>query len=122
MIPDNIVAKAQRLYDIALELGYSKESAIGVCANVMAESNFNEGASDVGGAGFGLGQWTPKQNLYNQGATLGYSNAECETFDIQSRILLRGMKQVSGLMLLTLVMIRWLLVLKLYQNLNRKLI
>lgn len=90
MIPDNIVAKAQRLYDIALELGYSKESAIGVCANVMAESNFNEGASDVGGAGFGLGQWTPKQNLYNQGATLGYSNAECETFDIQSRILLRG--------------------------------
>ncbi len=90
MIPDDIIAKAQRLYDIARALGYSHASAIGVCANVMAESGFNEGASEVGGAGFGLGQWTPKENLFAQGAMLGYSQAECLTFDVQCDILLRG--------------------------------
>ena len=90
MIPDDIIAKAQRLYDIARALGYSHASAIGVCANVMAESGFNEGASEVGGAGFGLGQWTPKENLFAQGAMLGYSQSECLTFDVQCDILLRG--------------------------------
>lgn len=90
MIPDDIIAKAQKLYDFARALGYSHASAIGVCANVMAESNFNEGASEVGGAGFGLGQWTPKENLFAQGATLGYSQSQCLTFDVQCDILLRG--------------------------------
>lgn len=90
MIPDNIIQKAQRLFDIAVRLGYSRPAAIGVCANVMAESNFNEGASEVGGIGFGLGQWTPKENLFSQGATLGYSQAQCLTFEVQCDILLRG--------------------------------
>lgn len=90
MIPDNIIPKAQRLYDFAVALGYSHASAIGVCANVMAESSFNEGASEVGGAGFGLGQWTPQANLTAQAAMLGYSYAESLTFDVQCDILLRG--------------------------------
>lgn len=90
MIPENIIPKAQRLYDFAVALGYSHASAIGVCANVMAESSFNEGASEVGGAGFGLGQWTPQANLTSQAATLGYSYAESLTFDVQCDILLRG--------------------------------
>lgn len=90
MIPDNILPKAQRLYDFAVALGYSHASAIGVCANVMAESSFNEGASEVGGAGFGLGQWTPQSNLTAQAAMLGYSYAESLTFDVQCDILLRG--------------------------------
>lgn len=90
MIPDNIIQKAQRLYDFAVALGYSHAAAIGVCANVMAESNFNEGASEVGGAGFGLGQWTPQANLTSQAATLGYTYAESLTFDVQCDILLRG--------------------------------
>ena len=89
-IPDNIVKKAQRLYNLARKIGNTKEASLGICANVMAESGFNEGASEVGGAGYGLGQWTPRQNLYNQGATLGYSQSECETFDVQCDILLRG--------------------------------
>lgn len=90
MIPENIIPKAQRLYDFAVALGYSRASAIGVCANVMAESGFNEGASEVGGAGFGLGQWTPQANLTAQAAMLGYSYAESLTFDVQCDILLRG--------------------------------
>lgn len=90
MIPDNIIPKAQRLYDFAVALGYSHASAIGVCANVMAESSFNEGASEVGGAGFGLGQWTPQANLTSQAQMLGYTYAESLTFDVQCDILLRG--------------------------------
>jgi len=89
-IPNNIVKKAQRLYNLARKIGNTKEASLGICANVMAESGFNEGASEVGGSGYGLGQWTPRQNLYNQGATLGYSQSECETFDVQCDILLRG--------------------------------
>lgn len=90
MIPDSIIPKAQRLYDFAVALGYSHASAIGVCANVMAESSFNEGASEVGGAGFGLGQWTPQSNLTAQAQMLGYTYAESLTFDVQCDILLRG--------------------------------
>lgn len=90
MITDNIIQKAQKLYDFAKALGYSHASAIGVCANVMAESSFNEGASEVGGLGFGLGQWTPQANLTNQAQTLGYTYAESLTFNVQCDILLRG--------------------------------
>ena len=92
MIPDDIIQKAQNLLDIAISLGYSRESAIGVCANIMAESNFSEGASEIGGIGFGLGQWTPSENLYSQGAILGYSRSDCLTFEVQSKILLQGDK------------------------------
>lgn len=91
MIPENVFPKAERLYNFARELNYSHEAAIGVCANVMAESGFLHDAVEVGGGGgYGLGQWTPKENLYSQGAILGYSAAECDTFDVQSDILLRG--------------------------------
>lgn len=91
MIPDNLIPKAQRLYNSALALNYSHDSAIGVCANVMAESSFNENITESGGGGgYGLGQWTPKENLYTQGAILGYSQAQCETFDVQADILLQG--------------------------------
>lgn len=90
-IPSNILKKAQRLYNFARKLNYSHASAIGVCANVMAESGFDEHKTEVGGGGgYGLGQWTPKQNLYNQGKTLGYTTSQCETFDVQCDILLRG--------------------------------
>lgn len=98
MIPEDIIIKAQRLYDFANALGYSRASAIGVCANVMAESNFNEGASEVGGTGVGLGQWTGQtiaeswQKLYNQGAVLGYTPEQCRQFDPQCDILLQGDK------------------------------
>lgn len=37
MIPENIIPKAQQLYDFAVALGHSHASAIGVCSNVMAE-------------------------------------------------------------------------------------
>lgn len=91
MIPEEVFPKAQRLYDFARLLGYSHESAIGVCANVMAESNFNEGLHEIGGGGgYGLGQWTPQGNLYIQANLLGYTNAQADTFDVQCDVLLRG--------------------------------
>lgn len=90
MIAQEIVVKAQQVYEQAIELDYSHASSIGVLANVMAESGFNEGASEVGGAGFGLGQWTPIDNLYSQATMLGYSRSEALTFTVQADILLRG--------------------------------
>ena len=90
MISNEIILKATKLYDFAVKLGYSHSSAIGVCANVMAESSFNEGASELGGFGFGLGQWTPQANLTTQAQQLGYTQAQSLTFDVQCDILLRG--------------------------------
>lgn len=83
--------KANRLYKLAGDLGYSHESSCGVCGNVMMESGFDESIHEgSGGGGYGLGQWTPASNLYSQGAMLGYSQSECEEFDVQADILLRG--------------------------------
>lgn len=91
IITESHVEKATILYNFARDLGYNHDSAIGVCANVMAESEFNHQLTEVGGGGgYGLGQWTPKSNLYSQGSTLGYTQTQCETFDVQCDILLRG--------------------------------
>lgn len=78
--------------------GHSYEASIGICANIKHESDWNEGLSEYGGTGFGLGQWTgtteeeSKQILYQQGAVLGLTQTECLTFEGQIKIMFAGDK------------------------------
>lgn len=74
-------------------LGYNDTSACAILGNLQWESGMNAGQSQVGGGGgYGLGQWTPKENLYTQAATVGLSNAEAETVKGQAQIIGQGDK------------------------------
>ena len=45
---------------------WSKKSIQAICGNMSAESNINPQVQERGGSGYGLVQWTPKQNLINR--------------------------------------------------------
>lgn len=90
--------KVQRFLQIAKEEGLSYFAAIGIASNIKHESDWNEGLSEYGGTGFGLGQWTgeteseSKQILINQGKAIGLSESEALSFDGQCRVMCRGDK------------------------------
>lgn len=81
---------AKEVWDVLLSFNYSKESASGVIGNLHAESGMDPNVNEDGGGGYGLGQWTPKSNLYAQAQLLGISNAEAETAKGQAKIIAQG--------------------------------
>ena len=79
------------IWAILKQEGYNDQSAAGVIGNLYAESDLDPNKNQIGGgSGYGLGQWTPKSNLYAQAAILGISNAEAETTAGQARIIAQG--------------------------------
>lgn len=62
---------AQEAYNYLISSGYTRNAAIGVLANLYAESQINPGQWQIGGSiygsgtGFGIGQWTPWTNFSN---------------------------------------------------------
>lgn len=90
-----IINRSNIIHGILLSYGYSKESSAGTIANLIVETAYtldpkiNEGG---GGGGYGLGQWTPKENVYIQGNMLGLSRAECDTLEGQAKIIAQGDK------------------------------
>lgn len=94
----NETEKVQRFLQIAKEEGLSYFAAIGIASNIKHESDWNEGLSEVGGTGFGLGQWTgdtveeSKQKLIAQGSILGLNESQSLSFDGQCRVMCRGDK------------------------------
>ncbi|HEN1772265.1 TPA: hypothetical protein U4A04_002991, partial [Enterococcus faecium] len=74
------IARGQTIAKILGKHGYNKNSQVGVVANLHWESaGLNPNANEYGGGGYGLGQWTPKSNLYRQAQICGLSNAQAET-------------------------------------------
>ncbi|MDO0875235.1 phage tail tip lysozyme [Carnobacterium divergens] len=72
---------------------YSDISAAGVIGNLYAESALNPHVNEHGGGGgYGLGQWTPKSNVYSQARVCGISNSEAETAQGQATIIAQGDK------------------------------
>lgn len=88
------IRKAQEAYDICVkQYNFGHDAAVGYCANVMAESNFNANLVEVGGGGgYGYNQWTPRSELYRQGKALGFSTSECEKASVQVAIACQGDK------------------------------
>lgn len=79
------------VWAILKQEGYNDQSAAGVIGNLHAESEMDPQKNELsGGGGYGLGQWTPKSNLYSQAAALGISNATAETAEGQARIIAKG--------------------------------
>lgn len=84
------IAVAQIVFDTCIGLGYSRESAMGVLGNLQAESGMNPHLNEDGGGGYGLGQWTPKENLFTQGALFGLSREQSDTAEGQATIIANG--------------------------------
>lgn len=84
------IAVAQIVFDTCVAIGYSRQSAIGILGNLQAESGMDPHVNENGGGGYGLGQWTPKENLFTQGALLGLSREESDTVEGQSKIIANG--------------------------------
>lgn len=45
--------------------GWTINAIAGLCGNIMQESKFNPALIEIGGAGHGLVQWTPPEDLYS---------------------------------------------------------
>lgn len=83
---------AKEVWDVLATFNYNEVSRAGVLGVIQLESYMNPGQSEFGGPGYGLTQWTPKSELYRQGALLGVSQAECETVKGQATIIAQGDK------------------------------
>ena len=67
-------------------LGYHINTIAALAGNAQAESTINPGLNEVGGAGYGLFQWTPKSDLINACGQLGISpytdgSIQCQCLD-----------------------------------------
>ncbi|UWG09016.1 MAG: tail lysozyme [Bacteriophage sp.] len=87
-----VITRANQIHAILLSFGYSKESSAGTIANLIIETGYtlDPNINESGGGGYGLGQWTPKENVYKQGAILGISRSECDTLEGQAKIIAQG--------------------------------
>lgn len=87
------IAYGQTIAKILAKHGYNKNSQLGVLGNLHHESaGMNPNINENGGGGYGLGQWTPKSNLYVQAAICEISNAKAETVEGQAEIIAQGDK------------------------------
>jgi hypothetical protein len=89
-----------KIYMILRNNGFSPEAAIGIMANIYAESSFNTTAISSDGYGsVGICQWTDnrKTNLFNFAKRLGKSPDDVE---VQTQFLLYELKQYPNLMAL----------------------
>lgn len=82
---------AKTVWNVLKSFGYNDFSIAGTIGNLYAESALNPNVNEhSGGGGYGLGQWTPKSNLYAQASACGLSNSEAETVEGQAKIIAQG--------------------------------
>lgn len=89
-----VIERAKKIHAILVKHGYSKNSSAGVLGNLIVETahTLSPTINEFGGGGYGLGQWTPKENVYIQGSILGLSRSECDTLEGQAYIISQGDK------------------------------
>ena len=75
-------------------LGINDKTIAGILGNMQAESSINPERTEVGGAGFGLVQWTPVSVLQNHCNTLGLS--PYTDGDVQIQVLKAEIQNQSG--------------------------
>lgn len=74
------------------DAGYTKESAAGVVANLVAESGINPTRGEVGGSGYGIAQWTPKSKLQAKMDGMGIGGENMDSIDTQVKVLIHYAK------------------------------
>lgn len=74
------------------DAGYTKESAAGVVANLVAESGINPTRGEVGGSGYGIAQWTPKSKLQSKMDGMGIGGENMDSIDTQVKVLIHYAK------------------------------
>lgn len=72
--------------DVFVRLGYHINTIAALAGNAQAESTINPGLNEVGGAGYGLFQWTPKSDLIDACSQLGLrpytdGSIQCQCLD-----------------------------------------
>lgn len=75
-------------------LGINDKTIAAILGNMQAESSINPGRQEVGGAGFGLVQWTPVTVLQNHCNTLGLS--PYTDGDVQIQVLKAEIQNQAG--------------------------
>ena len=75
-------------------LGINDKTIAAILGNMQAESNINPERQEVGGAGFGLVQWTPVSVLQNHCNTLGLS--PYTDGDVQIQVLKAEIQNQAG--------------------------
>ena len=75
-------------------LGINDKTIAAILGNMQAESSINPEREEVGGAGFGLVQWTPVSVLQNHCNTLGLS--PYTDGDVQIQVLKAEIQNQSG--------------------------
>lgn len=74
------------------DAGYTKESAAGVVANLVAESGIDPTRGEVGGSGYGIAQWTPKSKLQAKMDGMGIGGENMDSIDTQVKVLIHYAK------------------------------
>lgn len=93
-LPESFHDKAEICWKAFKSKDYTDSATAGALGSFVMESSFNAGQAQVGGGGgYGLNQWTPRENLYIQGAKLGYTRSECDTLKVQAEICADGRYQ-----------------------------
>ncbi|MFV0560609.1 MAG: phage tail tip lysozyme [Enterococcus sp.] len=90
MFTESQFATAQIVWKIFKDYEYSDASAAGIIGNLYAESSLDPNRNEVSGIGYGLGQWTPKSNLYLQAEICGISDSDANTTSGQAMIIAQG--------------------------------
>lgn len=75
-------------------LGINDRTIAGILGNMQAESSINPERNEVGGAGYGLVQWTPVSVLQNHCNTLGLS--PYNDGDVQIQVIIAEILNQSG--------------------------
>lgn len=100
--PESFHDKAEICWRAFKTKDYTDSATAGALGSFVMESSFNAGQAQVnGGGGYGLNQWTPRENLYTQGAKLGYSRNECDTLKVQAEICADGRYQWQDIQAVT---------------------
>src|SRR5699024_11181865 len=83
--------RARIIHKVFKKHGFSDVASAAAIGNLEHESNLQPNVTEVGGyGGYGLAQWTPKENLYTQGNALGFSRSQCEQIEVQAEIIAKA--------------------------------
>lgn len=87
---------ANIVFNFFKDKGYTKEAICGLLGNMWRESHVNPSLHEVGGTGYGLTQWTPKDKLLTRLALLALADNGDNQLKVLERELTDGANNSSS--------------------------